>query len=209
MHQYSFFKIVTTIITYISVTNKYNVFHGSGVHDGMAIFRFETTVPLELSACLSSTSISNPKMIFGSDKEPYIYQIDGDNCSTDIHVGKLEESVYYVSVGSYDSEGVLVLNLDFMALKTDSSLIAESYGKYNYITQRSFTKRDGSSFYDKVTYYDEMGREQECVQKKASPTEMHDWVTLKEYDDYGRLEKEWLAGSLPTNDGSFYANRGS
>ncbi len=193
----------SALVEDVDLTNKYNVFHGSSVHDGMAIFRFETTVPLELSACLSATSVSNPKMIFGSDKEPYIYQIDGDDSSVGIHVDELEENVYYMSVGSNDSEGGLVLNLNFMALKPDSSLITESYGKHNYIIQRSFTKSDGSSFNDQVTYYDEMGREQECVQKKASPTEMHDWVTLKEYDDYGKLEKEWLVGSFPTNDGSF------
>lgn len=196
----------------VDLTNKYNIFHGHNMCDGMAIFCFETTVPLELSASLCATSESDPKIIFGSDKAPYMYQVYGDGSSVSSHVDELKENIYYMSVGSNGSECALVLNLDFTALKSDSTIIAEKsdstmiaelYGKYNYIIQRSFTKSDGSAFNDQVTYYDEMGREQECIQKKASPTEMHDLVTLKEYDDYGKLEKEWLAGSLSTNDGSF------
>lgn len=187
----------------VDLTNKYHVFHGRNMYNGMAIFRFKTTVPLELSANLCATSVSNPKIIFGSDNTPYMYQIVSDSSSIRVHVDELEENVYYVSVGSNDQEGALVLNLDFVALKSDSTLIEESYGKNNYIIQRSFTKSDGSSYNDKVIYYDEMGRELECVQKAASPTGKHDLVVLKEYDEYGRLEKEWSSGYLPTNSGSF------
>ena len=70
----------------------------------------------------------------------------------------------------------------------------------NYILTRTFTSADSSAWRDKTVYYDDMGREDQTVLVGASPSG-GDIVTLREYDTYGRLEKQWNAAAVSGNAG--------
>ena len=193
----------TSISEEVDMTNSYAVFHGQGEFDAMAVFRFETTTPMDFDATASSSSGSVSKLIVSNEKIPFLYRADNDSNRVAIHVDGLEENVYYVSVGNADLDGVLQMDLNFTKIKGDTTLINDSYGKNNYIVKRTFTDAEGTSFQDQIVYYDGMGRESECVQKGFSPTQKNDLLTIKEYDNFGRLSEEWLPGSFPSNNGAF------
>ncbi len=72
----------------------------------------------------------------------------------------------------------------------------------NFIRVRTFLSADSSTWRDKTVYYDDMGREEQTVQAGAS-TSGGDIVTLKEYDGYGRLEKEWNPAAVSSNSGYY------
>ena len=61
----------------------------------------------------------------------------------------------------------------------------------NYICTRTMTNREGTTFVEKMQYFDGLGRPMENVQCKASPEGL-DLITFQEYDSYGRESNSWL-----------------
>ncbi len=51
-------------------------------------------------------------------------------------------------------------------------------------------------------YFDGFGRLVQTVQKKISPLGA-DWVTVTEYDDFGREKEQWLPVPVPGNNGAY------
>ena len=91
----------------------------------------------------------------------------------------------------------LILSLLFLL----SVCVSGQTSTENYVRIRSYTQPDSSQWRDKIVYYDDMGREEQTVQVGAS-TNGGDIVTLKEYDIYGRLSKEWSPAAVVANGGA-------
>lgn len=72
----------------------------------------------------------------------------------------------------------------------------------NYIITRTFTKNDGTSYQDKVDYYDGLGRPEQSVLKNAVLNGI-DIVTLQEYDNLGRESNLWNPIGIAGNAGQY------
>ena len=68
----------------------------------------------------------------------------------------------------------------------------------NYIQVRTMTNSTGTSYMDKIQYYDGLGRLIQTVEKGATPNGK-DLVTLQEYDNNGRESNLWLPTPYPGN----------
>ena len=93
---------------------------------------------------------------------------------------------YVVSVGNDGDTGNITTRIVCKAPEGQVGSIDR-----NYVRTRTFRDVYGATWQDKVEYFDEMGRQEEIVLAEASPLE-NNIVTLKEYDTFGRLEKQWL-----------------
>ena len=71
----------------------------------------------------------------------------------------------------------------------------------NYMRTRTHTDSTGTSYRDKLTYYDGLGRPVQEVAVKGNPSGT-DLTALKEYDAYGREIRSWLPVASGT-DGSY------
>ena len=74
----------------------------------------------------------------------------------------------------------------------------------NYILTRTMLNDAGSSYMDKIDYYDGLGRPVETVMKKASPGQK-DMVTLQEYDTAGRPSHSYIPVPVTTTTGEYVA----
>ena len=93
---------------------------------------------------------------------------------------------YVVSVGNDGDTGNITTRI---VCKAPEGQVGST--DRNYVRTRTFRDVYGATWQDKVEYFDEMGRQEEIVLAEASPLE-NNIVTLKEYDTFGRLEKQWL-----------------
>lgn len=73
---------------------------------------------------------------------------------------------------------------------------------HNYIKTRTYTQADGSASRTSIDYLDGLGRLSVSVQADASPSGL-DIVTLKEYDDGGRVSHEWLPHMSKHSNGTY------
>ena len=85
-------------------------------------------------------------------------------------------------------------------LLTAQYLFSQSANR-NYVRTRTYTSGNGTSYLDKIQYFDGLGRPEQFVQKNVTPLHK-DLVTLQEYDIHGRLSKEWLPG-LSSDEGAY------
>ena len=93
----------------------------------------------------------------------------------------------------------------FISVCFDGKITAQSSNQ-NYILTRTMQDDTGTSYSDKIDYYDGLGRRVQTVLKAASPTHK-DIVTLQEYDGVGREGNAWLP--TPTGGTGAYADPAS
>lgn len=74
----------------------------------------------------------------------------------------------------------------------------------NYVRTRTMTNATGSTYTDKIDYYDGLGRPIQTIQVKAGGNGQ-DLVTQTDYDICGRQEKIWLPASIADNKGAYVA----
>ena len=73
----------------------------------------------------------------------------------------------------------------------------------NYIRTQICLDQNDSSYRDRITYYDDLGRVSESV-VVGDGKNISDLLSLQEYDEYGRKSRTWLPGVADSgNDGSF------
>ena len=95
---------------------------------------------------------------------------------------------------------------------------AVSLSDENYVFTRNFQKAMSSfttsgtkegDVYESITYFDGLGRGMQQVNIKGAP-DKEDLVTHMEYDDYGRMAKEWLPYHEPSGTlGTYRGNKAS
>jgi RHS repeat-associated protein len=73
----------------------------------------------------------------------------------------------------------------------------------NYISTRTYTKEDGSTYIDAIQYFDGLGRPVQTVQAGITPLGK-DLISIQEYDAFGRASKSWLPIPKASNNGSYY-----
>ncbi len=171
----------------INVEDKYSVCHGAGTLSGMACYKLELCRDMDLAVSLKKSSVTSAELLVGNesgkDLTPYLPDVGLPSCS----FTHLDKGVYYFLTGSDEETGRVVLSVRGVC----EQAIDESGQSGNYAIERKYTSCTGDSWNDKTVYYDEMGREQETVLLKNSPSG-RDLASLTEYDDYGRVEREWL-----------------
>ncbi|MCM1869036.1 DUF6443 domain-containing protein, partial [Bacteroides ovatus] len=66
---------------------------------------------------------------------------------------------------------------------------------------RIFTDSSGSTYQDKIDYYDGLGRlEQSIIGYSHWDTDL---ITFQEYDSFGRISNQWLPASIQNNGGDY------
>ena len=165
----------------------YDTYHGAGIADGKFAYRFHISCAMDFSASHSEVStVHNAVMCLVDENMNMLAENQGSTSSDSIHYTNLPVGTYYVLTGS-DEIGELYTNITCKTVRT----IDWGESGSNSITERTYTTASGNKWNDRIIYYDEMGREQEIVQKSITPSQK-DLVTLNEYDNYGRIVKEWL-----------------
>ncbi len=153
----------------------------------MACYKLELCRDMDLAVSLKKSSVTSAELLVGNesgkDLTPYLPDVGLPSCS----FTHLDKGVYYFLTGSDEETGRVVLSVRGVC----EQAIDESGQSGNYAIERKYTSCTGDSWNDKTVYYDEMGREQETVLLKNSPSG-RDLASLTEYDDYGRVEREWL-----------------
>ncbi|MDC2624448.1 DUF6443 domain-containing protein [Bacteroides ovatus] len=71
----------------------------------------------------------------------------------------------------------------------------------NHIVSRTYTHTTGSTWQDKIEYYDGLGRPEQSVSRYSHSA--NNVITYQEYDIFGRISHQWLPVSLSDNDGKF------
>lgn len=71
----------------------------------------------------------------------------------------------------------------------------------NHIVSRTYTHTTGSTWQDKIEYYDGLGRPEQSVSRYSHS--VNNVITYQEYDIFGRISHQWLPVSLSDNDGKF------
>ena len=72
---------------------------------------------------------------------------------------------------------------------------------HNCILNRIFTDSSGSTYQDKIDYYDGLGRlEQSIIGYSHWDTDL---ITFQEYDSFGRISNQWLPASIQNNGGDY------
>lgn len=74
-------------------------------------------------------------------------------------------------------------------------------GQNNYVRVRTMLDSLGNNFIETNQYTDGLGRLIQTVQKNASGDRFKDIVTLTQYDEMGRIHKEWIPTSISDNNG--------
>ena len=174
----------------------FDVYHGSGIADGKIAYRFHIDRPMDFRASHSSAStVSSSCLYLMDDRLNVLHESCGDIDNVGISHANLPEGTYYVLVGC-DEVGELYTSISCeVSQGIDASFMGDNRG-----IERTYTDARGDKWNDRIVYYDDMGREQEVVQKGFSPKQ-RDVASLMEYDDYGRLEREWLPVATSGNGG--------
>lgn len=82
------------------------------------------------------------------------------------------------------------------------SVLTAQTSSENYVRVRTYLSSDSSQWRDKILYYDAMGQPTEEVLVGASK-KGGDIVSLKEYDSYGRLARDWSPAAVLDNAGRY------
>ena len=91
-----------------------------------------------------------------------------------------------------------------LVMSCSTLLMLGQSSNQNYILTRTMLNDAGSSYMDKIDYYDGLGRPVETVLKKASPGQK-DMVTLQEYDTAGRPSHSYIPVPVTTATGEYVA----
>ncbi len=70
----------------------------------------------------------------------------------------------------------------------------------NYVLTRTMRNADGMSYMDDIQYYDGLGRPVQLVRKGFTP-QGNDLASQTDYDDAGRVWREWLPAPFPSGGG--------
>lgn len=92
---------------------------------------------------------------------------------------------------------IYLFGLLFISAMTNAQTTTE-----NYISTRTYTKDDASTYLEQIQYFDGLGRPIETIQKGITPSGA-DLVSLTEYDGVGREEKQWLPIIISGNAGAY------
>lgn len=116
-----------------------------------------------------STVTSSKLLVLDANKNCTAEAEDMEGLAT-LHLTNLTMGTYHVLCKSYDDSGPLAINItghsEVGIEDTDTSTT-------NHIIERTYTNAEGSSWNDKICYYDEMGREQETLLKSYSPDDQY------------------------------------
>ena len=171
----------------IDVEDKFSVCHGVGTLSGMACYKLELDRNMDLSVSLKESTVTSGKLIVQEEYGKELACIASPDSLPSCIFPNLANGIYYILIGSDEETGKVVLDVEGTCEQT----IDESGLFGNYAIERKYTSSTGDNWNDTEVFYDEMGREQETVLCKNSPSGQ-DLVSLVEYDDYDRVEKEWL-----------------
>lgn len=89
----------------------------------------------------------------------------------------------------------------FILLSVTLAAVSQSSNQ-NYILTKTMLDDSGSASFEKVDYYDGLGRPVETVLKKATPGQK-DAVTYQEYDGAGRPSKSHIPVPATTSTGAY------
>lgn len=118
----------------------------------------------------------------------------------------LDQGNYYLVIEGSRGNGRLLTYIRADDYKDD--FVSSTIRNNNYILTRNYTRENSSRSLTKIDYYDGLGRPIQSISLKGSPRR-NDMVTLLEYDNAGRLSKEWLprmttaSTGLPVSSESF------
>ena len=181
----------------IDLEDKYSVCHGVGTWSGMACYKLELNRNMDLAVSLKESTVPSGKLVvedeYGKDLASFMSVDSLPSCS----FTNLTKGNYYFLIGSDEEAGKVVLDVEGTYddtkddIENDNDSIDVSGLSGNYAIERKYMSSTGDHWNDKTVYYDEMGREQEIVLTKNSPRGQN-LVSLTEYDDYDRVEREWL-----------------
>ena len=184
----------------VDFSDTLHLHHGHDDYAGMHCADFRTTRVMNLTLCVRS-----PRRATLS-----IYLLDADGhrilekhgtTAIQCTVTELPPGQYYVvSDNRLGCKGTVQVSGNLLTEATD---IADTDSSTTHTVIRTYTNSTGTLWTDRTLYYDNLGREQEVVDKHASADGTSDLVSLKEYDAFGRMCREWLPGAVPDNDGAF------
>ena len=185
----------------LDVEDKFSVFHSASTQSGMACYKLELSRNMNLSVDLKESTVKSGNLIVQEEYRE-LESISSSDSLPSCSFQNLAKGTYYFLTGSDDETGRVVLHVEGSCENSkddngnnDGDNKADSIDTSglsgNYAIERKYMSSTGESWNDKNIYYDDMGREQETVLVQNSPSGQ-DLISLVEYDDYDRVEKEWL-----------------
>lgn len=167
-----------------------------------------TSVGVAQPNCDSTTGTISVNVASNSDTGDYTYSFDGGNTyqtsNTKSGFAQGTHTVFVNNEGCISASQTAIVN----APPTSGCGIINYTGE-NYVYSRTYQKErsgtptafftENADLIQEITYFDGLGRDIQSIGIDQSP-DNNDIVTYMEYDDFGRMEKDWL--SIPVADGN-------
>ena len=180
----------------INIEDTYQFFHEKG-YDGYACWRIDLEKDMDIDINLDRSTVTSATIhLLDNHKSPIAESTNYDGLPS-LHLTNQKKGTYHILAKSYDESGSLVVNI----MGHVEVGIVDNDTSTNHTIERTYTNAEGNRWNDKITYYDEMGREQETLLKAGSPDSKHDLADLTEYDNFGRISKKWLTGAVQAKIG--------
>ena len=184
----------------VDFSDTLHLHHGRDDYAGMHSSSFRTSRVTNLTLSVRSQGKSPLSLyLLGADGQR-MEEAHGTN-RVQCAVTELPPGLYYV-VSANPSKRKSAVQVSGKLL-TEATDIVDTDTSTTHAVIRTYTNSTGTSWTERAVYYDGLGRERELVDKDASPAGTGDLASLKEYDEFGRLCREWLPGFVPNNGGSF------
>ena len=182
----------------INIEDTYQFFHEKG-YDGYACWRIDLEKDMDIDINLDRPTVTSATIhLLDNHKSPIAESTNYDGLPS-LHLTNQKKGTYHILAKSYDESGSLVVNI----MGHVEVGIVDNDTSTNHTIERTYTNAEGNKWNDKITYYDEMGREQETLLKAGSPDSKHDLADLTEYDNFGRISKKWLTGAVQASNGAY------
>ena len=184
----------------VDFSDTLHLHHGRDAYAGMHSSSFRTSRVTNLTLSIRGQGKSPQSLYLLAADGQRMEEAHGPN-KIQCAVTELPPGLYYVVSGNPSNRKSAVQVSG--KLLTEATDIVDTDTSTTHAIIRTYTNSVGTSWTERAVYYDNLGREQEVVDKRASADGTSDLVSLKEYDDFGRLFREWLPGAVPGNDGAF------
>ncbi len=186
----------------MNLEDTYRFFHGR-YYDGCGGCRLELGKDMDVDVNLDGSTVTSSRLLILDSNKNTVAETENKEGLSSLRMTNLRKGTYHVLFWSDDDAGSLVMNIAGHAEEGIDDTDASGSSHTNHITERTYTNAEGSSWNDKTTYYDSMGREQQTAQKACSPDGRHDLAGLTEYDEFGRIGRKWLTGVVEAGDGAY------
>ena len=176
-------KVQTRNLTYDSYFNKY-VAHFVFTTNGPATISISHRQPItNLSSAILLDYSTTSTIVNG-----YAY------ITSQLSAGEHSITSYFQN----GSSGTITTKIQ-ISLSNDIGIGTPSLtSQANYVLNRTYTDKLGSNYLDEIEYFDDLGRLEQRIQRRISPSK-EDLVYLYEYDEFGRELTTWLPGLSPYN----------